>query len=40
VVKIRKGIFMYAYVFLETTRLRGRPTNGWHEEVREDGRSS
>jgi len=23
---------------LETTRLRGRPRNGWQEEVREDGR--
>jgi hypothetical protein len=23
---------------LETTRLRGRPRNRWHDEVREDGR--
>ena len=23
---------------LETTRLRGRPRNGWQDEVREDGR--
>jgi hypothetical protein len=23
---------------LETTRLRGRPTNRWQDEVREDGR--
>jgi hypothetical protein len=23
---------------LETTRLRGRPSNRWHDEVREDGR--
>jgi len=23
---------------LETTRLRGKPRNRWHDEVREDGR--
>jgi hypothetical protein len=23
---------------METTRLRGRPRNGWQDEVREDGR--
>ena len=23
---------------LETTRLRGRPRNGWQDEVRKDGR--
>jgi len=38
VVKISKGIIVYAYVFLETTRLRGRPRNRWQDEVREDGR--
>jgi hypothetical protein len=26
------------YMNLETTRLRGRPRNRWHDEVREDGR--
>jgi hypothetical protein len=26
------------YMDLETTRLRGRPTNRWQDEVREDGR--
>jgi hypothetical protein len=26
------------YMNLETTRLRGRPRNGWQDEVREDGR--
>jgi hypothetical protein len=26
------------YMNLETSRLRGRPRNGWHDEVREDGR--
>jgi hypothetical protein len=26
------------YINLETTRLRGRPRNRWHDEVREDGR--
>jgi hypothetical protein len=24
---------------LETTRLRGRPRNGWQDEVRKDGRT-
>jgi hypothetical protein len=28
------------YMNLETTRLRGRPRNRWHDDVREDGRSS
>jgi hypothetical protein len=28
------------YMNLGTTRLRGRPKNRWHDEVREDGRSS
>jgi hypothetical protein len=26
------------YMNLETTRLRGRPRNRWHDEVREDVR--
>jgi hypothetical protein len=26
------------YMNLETTRLRGRPKNRWHDELREDGR--
>jgi hypothetical protein len=26
------------YMNLETTRLRGRPRNRWHNEVRDDGR--
>jgi len=26
------------YMNLETTRLTGRPRNGWQDEVREDGR--
>jgi len=26
------------YMNLETTRLRGRPRNGWQDEMREDGR--
>jgi len=26
------------YMYLETTRLRGRPRNRWQDEVREDGR--
>jgi hypothetical protein len=26
------------YMNLETTRLRGRPRNGWQDEVRKDGR--
>jgi hypothetical protein len=26
------------YMNLEITRLRGRPRNGWQDEVREDGR--
>jgi len=26
------------YVNLETVQLRGRPRNGWQDEVREDGR--
>jgi hypothetical protein len=26
------------YLNLETTRLRGRPRNGWQDAVREDGR--
>jgi hypothetical protein len=26
------------YMNLETTRPRGRPRNGWQDEVREDGR--
>jgi hypothetical protein len=26
------------YMNWETTRLRGRPRNGWQDEVREDGR--
>jgi hypothetical protein len=26
------------YMNLETTRLRGRPTNRWQDEAREDGR--
>jgi hypothetical protein len=26
------------YMNMETTRLRGRPRNGWQDEVREDGR--
>jgi len=25
-------------IYLETTRLRGRPRNRWQDEVREDGR--
>jgi hypothetical protein len=25
------------YVYLEATRLRGRPRNRWQDEVREDG---
>jgi len=25
---------------LETTRLAGRPRNRWHDEVREDGKTS
>jgi hypothetical protein len=27
------------YMNLGTTRLRGRPRNGWQDEVREDGRT-
>jgi len=26
------------YMYLGTTRLRGRPRNRWQDEVREDGR--
>jgi hypothetical protein len=26
------------YINLEATRLKGRPRNRWHDEVREDGR--
>ena len=26
------------YINLETTRLRGRPRNGWQDEVKKDGR--
>jgi hypothetical protein len=26
------------YMYLETTRLRGRPRNRWQDEVQEDGR--
>jgi hypothetical protein len=26
------------YMNFESTRLRGRPRNRWHDEVREDGR--
>jgi hypothetical protein len=26
------------YIYLETTRLRGRSRNRWQDEVREDGR--
>jgi hypothetical protein len=33
--RIPKGVL---YMILETTRLRGRPRNGWQDEVREDGR--
>jgi hypothetical protein len=36
VVKIRKGILVYAYVFLETTRLSSRPRNRWEDEVKKD----
>jgi hypothetical protein len=28
------------YINLETTRLRGRPRNRWHDEVREDWKAS
>jgi hypothetical protein len=28
---------VYAYVFLETTRLKGRPRNRRQDEVKEDG---
>jgi hypothetical protein len=38
VVKIRKGILVYAYVFFRNKRLRSRPRNRWQDEVREDGR--
>jgi hypothetical protein len=36
--KIEFPTMYYMYMNLETTRLRGRPRNGWQDEVREDGR--
>jgi hypothetical protein len=35
---IPKIIIYVLYMTLETTKLRGRPRNGWQDEVREDGR--
>jgi hypothetical protein len=36
--KIRVEFPQEVYMNLETTRLRGRPTKRWHDEVREYGR--
>jgi len=33
--RIPKGVL---YMYLGTTRLRGRPRNRWQDEVKEDGR--